>query len=422
MNGGEKEVEALLARASFERQRGQSIEELRLLESALQLAPADPRVLNARGMRALADSDAIQAQICFAAASASDPGEPALWMNLATACRALRDAEGEQESLQRVLELNRRHFVAQLRMAELHERKGQLADAAQSWSAVVQMASSSTDRPPLVEDALRRGQAFIASHNQRLSQALAADLGEKLSTPGVAARRFKVCVEHSLGGRPIYRNECAGVYYPFLPADEFFDREHFPWFANLEAKTDVIREEALALLARDQDVIRPYVRLESGTPENKWSPLDQSLDWSACFLWEYGQRNDQVCALCPETAAALEALPQNHVPGKAPSAFFSILRPGAHIPAHTGVTNTRAIIHLPLVVPPGCKFRVGGDVREWKVGEAFAFDDTIEHEAWNSSGEPRTVLIFDVWNPHLTEEEQELVARFFEITTQERSG
>jgi aspartyl/asparaginyl beta-hydroxylase (cupin superfamily) len=206
-----------------------------------------------------------------------------------------------------------------------------------------------------------------------------------------------------------------------LPADEFFDREHFPWFADLEAKTDVIREEALALLARDQHVIRPYVRLESGTPENKWSPLDQSLDWSACFLWEYGQKNDQVCALCPETAAALEALPQNHIPGKAPSAFFSILRPGAHIPPHTGVTNTRAIIHLPLVVPPGCKFRVGGETREWKVGEAFAFDDTIEHEAWNSSGVSRIVLILDVWNPHLSEEEQELVAKFFEITTRERS-
>ena len=120
-------------------------------------------------------------------------------------------------------------------------------------------------------------------------------------------------------------------------------------------------------------------------PKNKWTALDHSLDWSACFLWEYGERNEPVCALCPETAAALEALPRNHIPGRAPSAFFSILKAGAHIPPHTGVTNTRAIVHLPLIVPPGCGFRVGGETREWTVGQAFAFDDTIEHEAWNRS-------------------------------------
>jgi len=80
------------------------------------------------------------------------------------------------------------------------------------------------------------------------------------------------------------------------------------------------------------------------------------------------------------------------------------------------VTNTRAIIHLPLIVPEGCGFRVGGETREWKVGEAFAFDDTIEHEAWNNSEELRAVLIFDVWNPYLTRVEQTMLQRFFEVS------
>jgi aspartyl/asparaginyl beta-hydroxylase (cupin superfamily) len=156
--------------------------------------------------------------------------------------------------------------------------------------------------------------------------------------------------------------------------------------------------------------------MDKGTPQNKWSPLDGSLDWSACFLWEYGVRNEAICALCPETAAALELAPRNHIAGKAPSAFFSILKPGAHIPAHTGVTNTRAIIHLPLVVPEGCRFRVGGETRPWREGEAFAFDDTIEHEAWNDSAERRIVLIFDVWNPYLTADEQGLLRDFYALT------
>jgi aspartyl/asparaginyl beta-hydroxylase (cupin superfamily) len=44
-------------------------------------------------------------------------------------------------------------------------------------------------------------------------------------------------------------------------------------------------------------------------------------------------------------------------------------------------------------------------------GVAWVFDDTIEHEAWNLSAEPRIILIFDVWNPRLPEAEREVVAR-----------
>ncbi|RZM00924.1 MAG: aspartyl/asparaginyl beta-hydroxylase domain-containing protein, partial [Sphingomonas sp.] len=136
-------------------------------------------------------------------------------------------------------------------------------------------------------------------------------------------------------------------------------------FAALEARTAAIRDEALALLRDGSDAIRPYVRQAAGTPTNRWSGLDGNADWSACFLWEYGVHNDAVCARCPETAAALAAVPQSDIPGKAPTAFFSILRPHAHIPAHTGVTNTRAIVHLPLVVPDQCRFRVGGETRAY---------------------------------------------------------
>ena len=37
------------------------------------------------------------------------------------------------------------------------------------------------------------------------------------------------------------------------------------------------------------------------------------------------------------------------------------------------------------------------------------FDDTIEHEAWNRSDSPRAVLIFDIWNPFLSEAERDFV-------------
>ena len=118
-------------------------------------------------------------------------------------------------------------------------------------------------------------------------------------------------------------------------------------------------------------------------------------------------------ARCPATAAALAHVPQAELPGRAPTAFFSILKPRTRIPPHTGVSNTRTIVHLPLIVPPGCGFRVGGETREWVEGQAFAFDDTIEHEAWNDSDEARVVLILDVWNPYLTAVERTLLQEFY---------
>jgi aspartyl/asparaginyl beta-hydroxylase (cupin superfamily) len=98
--------------------------------------------------------------------------------------------------------------------------------------------------------------------------------------------------------------------------------------------------------------------------------------------------------------------------------FFSLLQPGAHLPAHTGVSNVRSIVHLPLIVPPGCSFRVGGETRDWRAGEAWVFDDTIEHEAWNRSDRMRAILIFDVWNPYITETERELLRRFYAVAAE----
>ena len=97
------------------------------------------------------------------------------------------------------------------------------------------------------------------------------------------------------------------------------------------------------------------------------------------------------------------------IPGRGPTAFFSILEPHTKIPPHTGITNARLTVHLPLIVPPGCRFRVGGETREWRAGSAWVFDDTIEHEAWNDSDAARAILIFDVWNPQLTLLERDLV-------------
>jgi aspartyl/asparaginyl beta-hydroxylase (cupin superfamily) len=90
------------------------------------------------------------------------------------------------------------------------------------------------------------------------------------------------------------------------------------------------------------------------------------------------------------------------------------LRPGAHIPPHNGLINTRLIVHLPLIVPGQCRLRVGNETREWQPGKVWLFDDTIEHEAWNDSAETRVILIFEVSRPDVTDAEHEQISRVFE--------
>jgi aspartyl/asparaginyl beta-hydroxylase (cupin superfamily) len=153
------------------------------------------------------------------------------------------------------------------------------------------------------------------------------------------------------------------------------------------------------------------VAYPDGVPLEQWAELNRSRRWSAYFFWKEGRRIDEHIARCPRTVSALARVPQVDVPGRAPTAFFSILAPHTHIPAHHGVTNTRLTVHLPLIVPAGCTFRVGGDERPWVEGVAWAFDDTIEHEANNPSDRFRAILLLDIWNPQLTDAERESVRR-----------
>jgi aspartyl/asparaginyl beta-hydroxylase (cupin superfamily) len=66
---------------------------------------------------------------------------------------------------------------------------------------------------------------------------------------------------------------------------------------------------------------------------------------------------------------ALERLDLPRITKRAPSILFSRLAGGARIPPHHGVMNARLICHLPLIVPPGCGFRVGGETRQWHEGK-----------------------------------------------------
>lgn len=365
-------------------------------------------------MNALRRGDFKAAAQAFEQAVSADPHSGALLRNLASAHRGAGNDEAELIALERALDIDRRDLVAWMRKAELHQRRDEKGEAFQAWNVALQLAEPLRPWSGPMAEALQQGQAFAAAGGKEVRASVEAALAPiQDGLDETERRRVSALVDLAVGQRRIFVNECHGLCYPFLPADEFFDEKHFPWFSELASKTEAIRDELIELLKDPGEALRPYVKMESGIGENKWSGLDRSLDWGAIFLWEYGAPNAPVLKRCPVTAGTLQSLPGAKIPGRAPSAFFSMLKPRTRIPPHTGVTNTRAIIHLPLIVPEGCGFRVGGETRPWIVGKPFAFDDTIEHEAWNDSDELRAVLIFDVWNPHLSKREQDAIARYY---------
>jgi aspartyl/asparaginyl beta-hydroxylase (cupin superfamily) len=177
---------------------------------------------------------------------------------------------------------------------------------------------------------------------------------------------------------------------------------------EVEASTGEIRDEFLEIL-RTEEGFTPYITYPDDVPHNQWAELNNSPRWSALHLYKMGERIEENAARAPRTMAAIDRVPQPVMAGRTPAAMFSLLQPRTRIPPHTGVANVRLVTHLPLIVPEDCGFRVGNDTRAWAPGKAWVFDDTIEHEAWNGSDKLRVVLIFDVWHPHLSAAEREMI-------------
>ena len=395
---------------------GRTAEADQLLASVAQLAPTHPAVLNELGLRMMQRGDAGQARALFQRATLADPGHPMLWSNLASSLHALKLVPEELEAIEHALALEPRHLPALLQKGMFVEQSGDLRNAARAYRNALATLPPGSPPPGAVAAMIEHSRAVIAGDDA----ALAAEIEGRLAPlrerhGGGHQRRVERCIELLTGRRRRYESQPTFMYFPEIPALEFFERSAFPWLAAVEAATDEIRTELMSVLVADREGLEPYIAYPEGTPLNQWKELNKSRRWSAYFLWNQSVPQPAHLARCPRTAAVLAAVPQCDVAERAPTAYFSILEARTRIPPHTGVTNTRAIVHLPLIVPPGCGFRVGSESREWVPGQAWVFDDTIDHEAWNDSDTPRAILIFDVWNPCLTPAERDLMRAASEV-------
>ena len=396
---------------------GRMTESDQLLARLAQQAPHHPAVLNELGVRMLNRGAAEQAHALFVRATSADPKHPSLWANLASSLKALGRRAEEMDAIEKALQLEPRHLSALLQKGQYLEASGDRRNAARAYQNALAVTPAGSEPPPAVQDALRHARTVVDADLAALSAALEEPLAAiRERHGGERQRRVDLCLEALMGKRSIFHSQPTWMYYPELPAIEFFERADFPWLDALEAASDPIRAELLRVLVADRDGLQPYIDFPQYMPLDQFRELNRSRRWSAYFLWNQGEAIAGHIARCPVTARVLEAVPARpRIAARAPTAFFSILDANTRIPPHTGVTNTRLTVHLPLVVPAGCGFRVGGTTREWLPGKAWVFDDTIEHEAWNSSDTPRAILIFDIWNPLLSAAECDLIQTATEV-------
>ena len=376
-----------------------------------KVAPRDAASRNQAALTAMAGGDLASAETALLEAVSLDESSISAWLNLAAVRRQRQDPDGAFNAIREVLTLDARNFPALLMSASMLEKEGRAVPAALAYGAALANAPPDERLDAATLKAVERGRVVHSAYTRQLDghiRTRIADAEDRCSP--VERRRISAFIDTTLRTRGRYRQEPSDYYYPGLPAIEFYQRSEFPWLSTLEASTTAIGQELLDILREDAGGFTPYIHYDTHMPLDQWRELNHSPRWSAYHFYDKGTLIEDRRRRAPATVATIAQIPQAEVALRSPTALYSALAPKTRIPPHIGVANFRLVVHLPLIVPPGCGFRVGGEVWEWRVGEACVFDDTIEHEAWNNSEEPRYILICDVWSPRLSPEERAAIA------------
>lgn len=324
----------------------------------------------------------------------------------------LADRDAAHRTLDHVLRDEPTNLYALILRGDLHQDAGD-PRAAVSWyqAALTQAPRAGPLSPDLIE-ALRRAEAMTAA----AAADFQAHLDRQLAAAGIradaVASRFGEAIDILAGNAAPQLQQPTSFYYPGLAPCPFFERDDFGWVPALEAAAPAIRKELETLLS-DPATLSPYVTADPNRPAKRHALLDNA-NWSAFHLLRNGDPVADNVARCPQTMAALGAVPIPRIADRSPMAMFSVLRPGTHIPPHTGMLNTRLICHLPLIVPEGCRLRVGNKVRAVEADRMMIFDDSIEHEAWNDGPTTRVVLLFEIWRPDLADSERAALTALYE--------
>jgi len=416
------DINALVEAANRAAGQGRWDEAEQFWKRVLALQPRHPQALYTLGVHAFKRGELTEALQALQAAHVAAPGDPVVLLSIGVVLREQGDRAGEVAAIEAALAADPYFLPALLAKAAHLEQHAKPMAAAEVYRNALKVAPPEPRWSEAMRSQLLHGRALV----ERTGLQLAAFLAERIGTRAGAltpmeAERWREAGAILSGRAQPYPSVCSQLHVPRLPAVPFFERDAFDWVEALEARTAAITAELAAVLSEEQGELQPYIAYQPGVPVNQWQELNHSARWSSYFLWRHGQPQSGHLQRCPQTAQALAAVDMADIGGLCPNAMFSVLAPHTRIPPHHGETNARVIVHLPLVVPENCLYRVGFEQRRWTVGEVLVFDDSIEHEARNDSSHQRVVLIFDVWNPLLSPGERDMV-RTLSAATREFQG
>ena len=264
-----------------------------------------------------------------------------------------------------------------------------------------------------------RGRVVHDAYTRQLGEHIRGQIADSEARCSAAERRrLDAFIDTTLRVRRRYRQEPTEYYYPGLPAIEFYERGEFPWLPEFESATAAIGQELVDILREDGSGIHALHPLRPSTCRSTSGAGSIIPRAGAPTTSTIMQSRSRIAAgSAPATIAAVSRVPQAAVALRSPCAMYSALSPED---ADSAAYRRR---ELPSgrASAAGRARRAAGSAsaarsREWRVGEAWVFDDTIEHEAWNDSDDPRYILICDVWSPRLSPEERTAIAGIIAAT------
>jgi aspartate beta-hydroxylase len=401
-----------IAEARLLLEAGRLSEAERAFQHALDEDPRNGEALAGLGGVALRQGDSERALELLRRAALSQPSEPAIHQQLGRAHELCADFASAADAYATAVRLGPGLFTARLHLATALERLRKpdeavlqykrALDDAQRQGQWLDRASTAPLLRPLVEHAV----TAVRRNRHAVFDRLFAPLRARYGRDSLA--RVERCVRVLLNEEmPEYsdpRQRPSFLFFPGLPTCAYFDRAIFPWIDFLEAATPTIHAELEKLLRSDSG--RERVLADESQEAASLQGAEEPPSWTGYYFYRHGVRREDNCAACPSTASAVDALPLCRIREHGPEVHFSVFTAGTHLLPHRGVTNTRVVGHLPLIIPEDCALSVGGEIHRWQPGRVLVFDDTFEHEAWNRSRTTRVILIFDTWNPYLTEVER----------------
>jgi hypothetical protein len=371
-----------------------------------------PNTLEAKADAAAAAGDFSGALGLLNQLVAAAPENFGAWLKLSAMAGASGDPARAFAAIETALTLQPLDLTALLMRARQLEAAGRAEDAGEAYGWA--LAQVPRPAPPQLGPILTHAAEKYSAWQQRQADQLRAAITAATPLTERLDRLITNTVRLTTPDRAGPTHYC----YPGLPEVAFHPDTQFEWMATLEGETDTIEAAFHAVVGAEASQLVPYIQYPAGVPLDQWAALNHHRDWTAIHLIQNGRVVDANARHCPALMALLRTLPQPDITGAGPNAMFSLLAPGAHIPPHTGISNTRLVCHLPLIVPSGCWFRVGDDRREWRRGKAWVFDDTVDHEALNPSGELRVILIIDLWHPDLDKHERAGIKALIEASGQ----